>query len=239
MKQIFEFLRKISGRKLTQKQVEAADKLIATAYDDVAGMLGIAIDVMSKKITNDQIVAQAKLLGIEVAALKAVMEVECKGSGFNTDGSPVILFERHKFYEGLQAINWITKSKEWSKLYPDLCNSSPGAYGKFSEQHNKLDRASKLNRDVALESCSWGLGQVMGYHWKALGYASLQSFIDAMYKDEASQLDAMCQYIKVNNLVSALKSKDWKAFARGYNGRNYAINKYDVKLANAYKKALK
>jgi lysozyme len=47
MKQIFDFLRKISGGKLTQKQVEAADKLIATAYDDVAGMLGIAIDVMS------------------------------------------------------------------------------------------------------------------------------------------------------------------------------------------------
>ena len=71
------------------------------------------------------------------------------------------------------------------------------------------------------------------------GYASLQSFIDAMYKDEASQLDAMCRYIKVNNLISALKNKDWKAFARGYNGRNYAINKYDVKLADAYKKALK
>lgn len=47
MKQIFDFLRKISGGKLTQKQVEAADKLIATAYDDVAGMLGIATDVMS------------------------------------------------------------------------------------------------------------------------------------------------------------------------------------------------
>ena len=47
MKQIFDFLRKISGGKLTQKQVEAADKLIATAFDDVAGMLGIAIDVMS------------------------------------------------------------------------------------------------------------------------------------------------------------------------------------------------
>lgn len=46
MKQIFDFLRKISGGKLTQKQVKAADKLIATAYDDVTEMLGIAIDEM-------------------------------------------------------------------------------------------------------------------------------------------------------------------------------------------------
>lgn len=46
MKHIFDFLRKISGGKLTQKQVDAADKLIATAYDDVTSMLGIAIDEM-------------------------------------------------------------------------------------------------------------------------------------------------------------------------------------------------
>lgn len=46
MKQIFDFLRKISGGKLTQKQVDAADKLIATAYDDVTSMLGITLDEM-------------------------------------------------------------------------------------------------------------------------------------------------------------------------------------------------
>ncbi|MCW8040473.1 N-acetylmuramidase domain-containing protein, partial [Acinetobacter entericus] len=58
----------------------------------------------------------------------------------------------------------------------------------------------------------------------------------AMYKDEASQLDAMCRYIKVNGLINTLKNKDWKAFARGYNGPAFAKNNYDVKLANAYKK---
>ena len=190
----------------------------------------------NKSITDAQIREQASKLGVEAAALKAVIEVEAKSSGFNQDGTPVILYERHKFYEGLRAINWITKAKEWFKQYPDLCNPSPGGYGKYSEQHGKLARASKLNKEVALESCSWGLGQVMGYHWKSLGYESLQSFINAMYKDEASQLDAMCRYISVNNLVNAVKSKDWKAFARGYNGKNYAINRYDIKLATAYAK---
>lgn len=46
MKQIFDFLRKISGGSLTQKQVDAADKLIATASDEVVAMLGIATDEM-------------------------------------------------------------------------------------------------------------------------------------------------------------------------------------------------
>ena len=48
MKQIFDFLRKISGGTLTQKQVDAANQVIATATDaSVADMLGIAIDQMT------------------------------------------------------------------------------------------------------------------------------------------------------------------------------------------------
>lgn len=48
MKQIFDFLRKISGGTLTQKQVDAANQVIATATDTtVADMLGLAIDQMT------------------------------------------------------------------------------------------------------------------------------------------------------------------------------------------------
>ena len=191
---------------------------------------------MSKKLTDAQIAAQAKALGIEIASLRAVIEVECKGSGFNADGTPVILFERHVMRQRLIANNRDLDLAIMLKERPDLCNKLIGAYGLYSAQHGRLNAAAQYHRDSALESASWGIGQVMGYHWKALGYPSLQAFINAMYKDEASQLDAMCRYIKVNNLVNALKNKDWKAFAKGYNGQSYAKNSYDIKLANAYKK---
>ncbi|EPF72153.1 hypothetical protein F945_02205 [Acinetobacter rudis CIP 110305] len=52
---------------------------------------------MSKKLTTEQIEQQAVSLGISVPALRAVIEVECKGSGFNSDQTLVILFERHVF----------------------------------------------------------------------------------------------------------------------------------------------
>lgn len=185
---------------------------------------------------TQQINEQAQKLGIEVATLRAVIEVECKGSGFNADDTPVILFERHVFRQRLIANNQGAIADQAMIKRPDLCNKSSGGYGLYSTQHKRLNDAVKFHRDSALESASWGIGQVMGYHWKALGYATLQAFINAMYKDEASQLDAMCRYIKANNLVNALKNKDWKAFARGYNGAAYAKNSYDVKLANAYKK---
>jgi hypothetical protein len=35
-------------------------------------------------------------------------------------------------------------------------------------------------------------------------------------------------------LLRALRSKDWPGFARGCNGKNYAINRYDVKLREHY-----
>ena len=191
---------------------------------------------MSKKLTEAQIAAQAKALVIEVAALRAVIEVECKGSGFNADGTPVILFERHVFRQRLIANGKAVVADKAMRERPDLCSKSTGAYGLYSAQHGRLNAAAQYHRDSALESASWGIGQVMGYHWKSLGYPSLQAFINAMYKDDASQLDAMCRYIRVNNLVNALKNKDWKSFARGYNGTAYAKNSYDVKLGNAYKK---
>ncbi|AOA58906.1 N-acetylmuramidase family protein [Acinetobacter larvae] len=189
-----------------------------------------------KKLTQQQIEAQATALAVSVAALRAVIEVECRNSGFNLDGTPVILFERHVFRQRLIANGKANIAAQAMRERPDLCNTSSGNYGLYSAQHGRLNVAAQYHRDSALESASWGLGQVMGYHWKSLGYASLQTFINAMYRDEASQLEAMCGYIKVNNLVKALKNKDWKAFARGYNGPAYAINKYDVKLAAAYKK---
>ena len=58
---------------------------------------------MSKKLTTEQIQSIAKENNIPYAALRAVIEVECKGSGFNSDNTPVILFERHIFRQQLIA----------------------------------------------------------------------------------------------------------------------------------------
>lgn len=191
---------------------------------------------MSKYLTKPQIVAAANDLGVEYAALKAVLEVECRSSGFFSTGEPAILFERHVFWDRLGEIYWYTKRLQIMAKHPRVCNKFSGGYGKFSEQHKKLAIAVSYNRDVALESASWGIGQVMGYHWEKLGYPSLQAFINDMYESEAKQLEAVVRYIKHFNLDGALRRKDWAAFAYGYNGRAYAKNNYDEKLKQAYRK---
>ncbi|MFW2064057.1 N-acetylmuramidase family protein [Acinetobacter ursingii] len=193
---------------------------------------------MTKKITLQQISEAAKSINVPTAALQAVMKVEAKGSGFNYDGTPVILFERHVFRQRLIENGKASIADKAMRQRPDLCAKTMGGYGLYSEQHGRLNAASQYDRTSALESASWGLGQIMGYHWSALGYPSLQAFINAMYKDEASQLDAMCRFIKKNGLDVHLRNLNWAAFAKGYNGSGYKANSYDTKLAAAYKSFL-
>lgn len=191
---------------------------------------------MSKTLTEQQIKDAAIGIDVPYAALKAVIEVEARSSGFFSTGEPAILFERHKFWEQLGNIRWFTMRLKIMAKHPRICNKFAGGYGRYSEQHDKLRIAASYNRDIALQSASWGIGQVMGYHWEALGYPSLQSFINDMYHSEAKQLEAMVRYIKVNNLIDELQRGDWAGFARGYNGKAYAKNNYDEKLRQAFNK---
>ena len=115
-----------------------------------------------KTITPEQIKAAAQALDVPVAALRAVMEVECRGSGFNADGTPVILFERHIFYRQLLSHGLNGLAQRAVKERPDLCNPVMGGYGPASSQHGRLAAATLYDRACALEAASWGLGQVMG-----------------------------------------------------------------------------
>lgn len=178
----------------------------------------------------------AATLRVPVAAIRAFAEVESRGSGFLPDGRPVILFERHVFRRQLVAagINLATLSA-LEKSRPDICNKTPGGYGASVKEWQRLDDAVQINRTAALESASYGAFQVMGFNWKRCGYASVQDFINAMYKSSAAHLDSFVRYIQSDaNLLKALRAQDWPECARLYNGSNYLINKYDTKLAEAF-----
>jgi hypothetical protein len=184
---------------------------------------------MPPGITEEDYAQAAKKLGCDVAAVKAVAEVESgPHGGFLDSGDPVILFERHKFHK-------FTNGK-YDKTNPGISNALAGGYGPVSAQHGRYQEAAALDPDAAMMSCSWGRFQVMGFHWQALGYPSLKDFVDAMYVSEGNHLDAFVRYIETNNLAKHLKNKNWAALAQGYNGKDYRINKYDDKLAAAYKK---
>ena len=189
-------------------------------------------------LTPDDIKAAALGLGVEPAALKAVIDVECPKDGFGADGKPTILFEPHIYYRYLTRADIITKRDQLQTLFPDMVSKSwDKSLYNVRPSHDKLAVASVLNWDAAHMACSWGKGQVMGFNWEDLKYPSLKAFIDAMHESEAAQIDAMCRFITVNGLVDELQRRDWAGFALRYNGGGYKENEYDTRLAAAYKKA--
>lgn len=181
----------------------------------------------------------AKLLGVEEAAVKAVASVESQGYGFIKDATganvPKILFERHIMFKRLRDYTSI-KSADMAAKYPDIVNPSPGGYKGGLAEWERLDRAIKIDRVSALESTSWGSFQIMGMHWKVLGFNSVQEFVNKAYTEEG-QLDLFVRFVKASpNVLRTLKAKDWVGVARAYNGPDYAKNSYDIRLKEAYNK---
>ena len=182
---------------------------------------------MSKRLTEQDFERAANRLGCEVAAIKAVAQVESRGEGFYADGFPVILFERHIFKKYTQG--------RYNQSHPEI-SGQPGNYGKAgANQRRKFSAAFVLNPTAAMKACSWGKFQIMGFNHEVCGYATVDAFVDAMKESEGKQLDAFVEFVIGNRLGKYLKTLNWANFAEGYNGSGYAQNRYDTKMAKAYK----
>ena len=183
----------------------------------------------------DDIPATADDLGLESATLRAVLTVETGSSGFDKVGRPKALFERHYFYKLLKdKPDELQRAVEAGVAYPKW-GEKP--YPKGSDAvYAEIDTACEINLDCALRSVSWGLGQIMGNNYKLAGCSSAQEMVEQAMESEVNQLKHMANFIKSANLLDELQRKDWAGFAKGYNGPQYAVNKYDEKLAAAYDK---
>jgi N-acetylmuramidase-like protein len=198
-----------------------------------AGSQQTTMTDIQRTLTADDFARAAKELNVEVAEIRAVAEVEAAGAGFLDNGDPAILYEAHIFHRatgGRHASALDRRGRRLSSAKWD--RSLYGATG--AAQHKRYEDARALNPDAANRACSWGTFQILGDNYKACGFDSSQAFVDAMYSGAPAHLDAFVAFLKANKLDAPLRAKDWKAFARGYNGPAYAANKYDQKMAAAY-----
>ncbi len=183
-----------------------------------------------------EINSAAREAGLEPAALLALAEVESGGRAFAmVDGrrEPLIRFEAHYFDRRLDA------DKRAAAREQGLAAPVAGAVPNPAAQAARwrmLRQAIAIDAKAAYESTSWGLGQVMGAHWAWLGYADAEAFVAEARAGIAGQVRLMAGYIEKAGLADALGRHDWTAFARGYNGPNYAQNSYDRRIAAAYRR---
>lgn len=178
-------------------------------------------------LDSDGLAAALDVLKVGASELWAVLAVETSGVGFFTDRRPKILYERHVFSR--------LTNHEFDADHPDISSRTPGNYGPTgAHQYDRLDAAIALNRDAALQSTSWGLGQTMGFNFKQTQSTSAENMAQRMSVSESEQLLCAAGEMAAGGAISALRARDWTNFARIYNGANFAINNYDARLRAAY-----
>lgn len=183
----------------------------------------------------------ARRLRCDEAAIRAVSDVEARGAGFLWDANTKewrikILFERHIMYRLLTEKSGRDFALEKVKYFPDVINTSSGGYSGGNTEHARLAKARRIEKDLGLESASWGMFQIMGFHWKRLGYESAVDYVLTLSKGEPEQLDAFCRFIETDQrLLNAIRARDWALFAEVYNGKAYKQNQYDTKMRDRAK----
>lgn len=215
--------------------IKAFQILHGLTPDGIVGPKTMAALFPASKLTEGDYAEAAEALAVKVCAVKAVTAVESRGSGFLVDGRPVILFERHIMRRRLLASGRDVAALQ--ATMPDVVNSLPGGYEGGPREHGRLVRAKAIDPVCAIESASWGLFQVMGYHWRTLGYQSAGEFERQMGESEGRQLDLFVRFVLENSAIhTALQQCRWADFARLYNGPGFEKNKYDQRLAAAFSK---
>lgn len=189
------------------------------------------------RLTDVDLENASRLLGTDVAAIRAVLEVETGNKGgFLAPGKPVILFEGHIFWSQLSKKGLDPASLQKGNediLYPRWTTEH---YKGGIKEYDRLERARAIHQEAADLSASWGLAQIMGFNYGVCGCKSVDEFVRLMSANEGSQLELFVRFLKTNRWDNYLREQDWAEFARHYNGPAYAQNRYDERLKAAYAK---
>ena len=180
-----------------------------------------------------KIVAQAYF--VEPAAIKAFIDVETPGRGFdNRTGKLLIQFEPVWF----RRLAPYAPSGKWSVNKVDV----------QSKEWIAFNHAFNIDADAAMQATSIGLGQIMGFHYKLLEYDHVGQMWDDAKKSEVHQLGQLCAFLtkyKNGRILKALEERDYHTAASLYNGQNYkqlaqkyGREPYDISLMKAHDKAL-
>ncbi|MCH5225741.1 MAG: N-acetylmuramidase family protein [Muribaculaceae bacterium] len=181
-------------------------------------------------LTEEDFILVAEELDVEVAAIKAVVEIEAGKAmkGFWAPGIPVINFDPTMY----QKYRNKAQNREGAKgeKVPE------GLSGYALKEWTQLINARKTNAQGANLGTFWGMFQIGGFNYKLCGCESVDEFVKRMAYSELEQLQLFAIFITNSGMLESLRKKDWRTFARKYNGPSYASRGYHTKMAKAYAK---
>jgi hypothetical protein len=190
------------------------------------------VDTRYTSLTDQDFIRVANELQVEVAAIKAVVVIEAGHNmeGFWAPGLPVINHDRSLWSKCKSKV----KSNEKAPASTTIPSGLPAGLARRAWQ--KLINARKINIQQANLSTFWGMFQIGGFNYALCGCESIEEFVRLMSYSELEQLELFAAFITNTNMVQYLRTKNWAAFARKYNGNSYAKRGYHTRMAAAYKK---
>ena len=211
---------------------------VAVESDSVKAVEAVSYEHIPDRLTDEDFREVAEELGVEVAAVKAVVEIEAgaKHEGFWANGKPIINFDLSMFRK-FAARNKINLSRYQRSHAVVFAKPNRARYGSYqAAQQARLDAARTIDDKTAIEGTFWGMFQLGGFNWKVCGTSSPDEFVRLMSRSERDQLELFDEFIRETGMLPLLKAKNWSAFARRFNGPTYARRGYHTRLARAYAK---
>lgn len=208
------------------------------AFADSLAHASRAGEARFTRLTDEDYRAVAEELGIEVAAMKAVVDIEAGKShqGFWAAGKPLINFDLTMYRKFAPRNN--VSLKKAQKKHP-LIFRRPDArkYGSYqAAQQARLDAAASVDSVSAFESTFWGMFQIGGFNWRKCGVSSIGEFVGLMSRSERDQLELFARFIENSGMADDIRKKKWLNFALKYNGPKARSRGYHTRLAAAYKR---
>lgn len=188
---------------------------------------------MQREEMQELIRKTAKAFNIKPAILHAFISVESSGQGFGPGGRLLIQFE-----------------PAWFRRKEPFAPTGKWSVNKVERQAAEweaFEDASRHSLHSAMEATSVGMGQILGLHYKRLGYGNVnEMWTDASLSIER-QVWQIGKFIATDRrLIEALRRMDWHMVASIYNGPKYremaakwGREPYDLSFAKAYREGVK
>jgi hypothetical protein len=187
---------------------------------------------------GDRIESAIGNLGIERNALVAVFAIETGGKEALWNGVPLVRIEAHlicrKAPEAAARFRFDAK-EPWKAQQVHVAGRWENIHtGDQANEWVAIEAAkSYLSDEDIYQCCSWGAAQIMGFNHKRCGFSSATAMTEAFVSLD-QQLRAFLSFVRTGkNMMTALKTRDWRMFAREYNGPGQ-VEQYAKWMGEAY-----
>lgn len=217
---------------------EAIDSVVCELADSLAVAPDMGLSARYTRLTEEDYREVAEWLGVEVAAIKAVVDIEAgkQHKGFWQPGRPLINFDlsMYRKFAPRRKVSLSKARKRCPEIFrrPDV--KRHGSYQ--AAQHARLDAACAIDSVSAWQSTFWGMFQIGGFNWRKCGTSSIEEFVELMSRSERDQLELFASFIKNSGMVEDIKNRKWLRFALKYNGPKARSRGYHTRLVAAYKR---